>query len=133
MRWSVPCRLSATGEDVCEADEPLCSSTTGFHCRQVPRTSSLARYEQDGRRDHGFRPLHLLLRLATSRDGAYCTFLGELLALHYLIYATDDETIMQMPRYLLATTLAALLEASSAQNDNLIMCVEPPTALWSTR
>jgi hypothetical protein len=28
-----------------------------------------------------------------------------------------------MPRYLLATTLAALLEASSSQNDNLIMCV----------
>jgi len=34
---------------------------------------------------------------------------------------------LQLPRYVLGVTLAALLEAASAQNDNLVI----PLYLWS--
>ncbi|ORY82330.1 hypothetical protein BCR35DRAFT_81373 [Leucosporidium creatinivorum] len=45
----------------------------------------------------------------------------------WLLRVTGLTPPFSMPRYLLATTLAALLEASSSQNDNLII----PLYMWS--
>lgn len=106
-------------------DWTLTLTLAGLDRREVGRTSTLAWDEQDGRRDDRFRGLDRSLRLGFARNrfdrvvlGAFLSFLPQDLA---------NDVRSQLTRYTIATILAALLEAASKQNDNLII----PIYMWS--
>jgi dolichol kinase len=99
---------------------------TGIRAREATWAHQVAIQQQDGLWDCFLRGFDLLRSDAAASLRHRRAFFGKpISALEPTVQLSECD--LKIPRYLLATTMAGLLEAVSAQNDNLII----PIFFWS--